>query len=474
MPSQPLRPSITIPHFPTQTAGSLSLHEYRKNLSQTPSPDHTGSLKKLKRKNGALNLNQTQPQIRTPGWTWDPASTSSATSSPPPLSPSYSLSAMSLLSSEKDFGREMEGEGFEAGIYSPEIAAFQEMSTEYAVRARTGGNVRNRDTFRRRIEEIPQIHEPAGQEQSNNCSNSETGTRMDDSNMISHDGASFQILNPRNSLRLARIVSYIEDMDCPLDSTEARRDSCSIRDGEKGAIAEESSRDSSPTLQGDDEINPDDASQPNDTDLFDLLSHPSINKPSTENDPGDEETQKAHREIIGEMPNTPIPSISERLSISQYQYCHSHSASAPTLSLSKPYELPRHRKTNTEAGSPTKAHLDSGYQTEQVSPIYNKHGDFSTTMFFNHDDLDYSPHRDIFGSTPGLSSGYGVSMQDFHFWDQVEVGNMPDFVVKKEAGRWRWTKRTSKGVMPFTKERGGKRDSLLRPLRRLRDAVRAW
>lgn len=45
-------------------------------------------------------------------------STSSATSSPPPLSPSYSLSALSMLSSERDFGREMEGEGLEAGVYS--------------------------------------------------------------------------------------------------------------------------------------------------------------------------------------------------------------------------------------------------------------------------------------------------------------------------------------------------------------------
>ena len=300
------------------------------------------------------------------------------------------------------------------------------------------------------------------------------GTGMEDSNVISHDGASFQILNPRNSLRLARIVSYIEDMDYPVDLTEARRDSCSIRGGEKDTIAEESSGYSSPTLHGDDDMNPDDASQPNHTDLFDLISHPSINKASTENNPGDEETQKAHKDIIGERPNTPIPSISERLSISEYQYSHSHSASAPTLSLSNPYELPRHRKTNTEIGSPTKPHLDSGYHTQQVSPVCNEHGSFPMGMFYNNGyNSNYSPHRDIFGSSLGLPSTYGASMQDFHFWDQVEAGTTPDYVVTKDAGRWRWTQRMSKGNTSFTKEKGGKRDSFLRPLRRLRDAVRA-
>lgn len=159
MPSQSFVPSITIPH--SQTTGALSLHDYRRNLNQTPSPDEIGNLKKLKRKHGALNLNQTQPDIRAPGWAWDPVSASSAASSPPPLSPSYSMSAMSMLSSERDLGRELEGEGFETGTYSefgwvkgwereddtneypgPELAAFQEKSTEYAVRARTGGSWR--------------------------------------------------------------------------------------------------------------------------------------------------------------------------------------------------------------------------------------------------------------------------------------------------------------------------------------------
>ena len=49
--------------------------------------------KKLKRKNGASNLNQ------------QPASSVSATSSPPPLSPSYSMSVMSQRS-EQDPDRE--------------------------------------------------------------------------------------------------------------------------------------------------------------------------------------------------------------------------------------------------------------------------------------------------------------------------------------------------------------------------------
>lgn len=89
----------SIPRIQPQP-GTLSLHTYRQHLSQsdsppTPSLDMSGT-KKLKRKHGALNLNQTPTH---------PLS-SSAASSPPPLSPSYSPSAVSQRS-------EREAEGLE-------------------------------------------------------------------------------------------------------------------------------------------------------------------------------------------------------------------------------------------------------------------------------------------------------------------------------------------------------------------------
>ena len=302
---------------------------------------------------------------------------------------------------------------------------------------------------------------------------------MDDPMTIDHDGVSFQILNPRNSLRLARIVSYIEDMDYPLDSDEVERESPFLRNGEMEGIPEEKSGSSSPTLQVEDGISPDDASQSKNVDLVDLPSHPSMcqiqpyDRPPTRSSPGDEASQNAHRDIIGDAPNTPIPSISERLSSPQCQYYHYHSASEPTLSRSQTYQT-GHKKTITDAGLSTNLYPDSGYQTKQVSPIYSEHGNFPADMFYNYSlNSNYSPHRDIFGPDLGIPSGYGASMQDFGSWDHVGEENMPN-VVKKGPGRSRLTKKAGNGSMLFMKEGGGRRVSLLRPWRKLRDAVKAF
>lgn len=82
-------PAMCQPAFP----GTLSLHHYRKQLSDGDSfvfESQEGHI--LKRKNAALHLNQT-PMY--PHHSAHPFSVSSAASSPPPLSPSYSPSAMS-------------------------------------------------------------------------------------------------------------------------------------------------------------------------------------------------------------------------------------------------------------------------------------------------------------------------------------------------------------------------------------------
>ena len=91
-----LTSDLTIPPTMGKSKRSLSLRNYR---SKSLFHGYHGLVtdgrrgKKLKRKNGASNLNQT------------PASSVSATSSPPPLSPSYSMSVMSQRS-EQDLDRE--------------------------------------------------------------------------------------------------------------------------------------------------------------------------------------------------------------------------------------------------------------------------------------------------------------------------------------------------------------------------------
>jgi hypothetical protein len=85
--------------------GNLSLHEYRKHLSQ-PAPPSPGADamagRRVRRKNGAANLTQQLASASASALAGSSVSVSSATSglslTPPPLSPSYSPSAMSLAS----------------------------------------------------------------------------------------------------------------------------------------------------------------------------------------------------------------------------------------------------------------------------------------------------------------------------------------------------------------------------------------
>lgn len=84
--------------------GALSLHDYRKSLSQ--SHERVGDLvdrgagRTLKRKPGALNLNLNKSTPALSSLSSYPVSVSSATSSPPPLSPSYSHSVVSQRSEQ--------------------------------------------------------------------------------------------------------------------------------------------------------------------------------------------------------------------------------------------------------------------------------------------------------------------------------------------------------------------------------------
>lgn len=85
--------------------GNLSLHEYRKHLSQPASPSPGADAmagRRVRRKNGAANLTQQPTSASASASAGSSVSVSSATSglssTPPPLSPSYSPSAMSLAS----------------------------------------------------------------------------------------------------------------------------------------------------------------------------------------------------------------------------------------------------------------------------------------------------------------------------------------------------------------------------------------
>lgn len=84
----------------TGITGSLSLHDYRKHLSQSPEciDDPVDRSKKtLKRKTANLNLNHPPALSSIPTY----AASLSSAPSPPPLSPSYSHSIVSQCSEQE-------------------------------------------------------------------------------------------------------------------------------------------------------------------------------------------------------------------------------------------------------------------------------------------------------------------------------------------------------------------------------------
>lgn len=87
------------PRLKSGITGSLSLHDYRKYLSQEGIDDPVDrSEKGLKRKTATSNLNRPLPLSAVPSCA---VSVSSAASSPPPLSPSCSHSIISQRSEQE-------------------------------------------------------------------------------------------------------------------------------------------------------------------------------------------------------------------------------------------------------------------------------------------------------------------------------------------------------------------------------------
>ncbi|KAJ6068554.1 hypothetical protein N7499_010441 [Penicillium canescens] len=172
--------------------GSLSLHDYRKLLSADP-VDHASG--KLKRKTAALHLNC--PSVLPP-------SSVSVASSPPPLSPSYSHSIISQRSEEPEIG---EAQPVHVQPQSPRVTVVSENGT------RVRPNNRKRlNTFREKLQKNARAQAEAKARARSQQSDSMLA-HTQAVPTVSHGGACFEILNPRKSLDLARIVSYIEDVD---------------------------------------------------------------------------------------------------------------------------------------------------------------------------------------------------------------------------------------------------------------------
>ncbi|OJJ40255.1 hypothetical protein ASPWEDRAFT_22452 [Aspergillus wentii DTO 134E9] len=257
-------------------AGSLSLHDYRKCLSQDDESIFYHGGKTLKRKNGAVNLQQDQTSSCL-----YPVSVSSSISNPPPLSPSYSLSVMSQRSEQ-----ELEGlDGFLLSSSGP-----TDIRTPIATL----------NTFRDRLGTPP--FEPSFPSHNKTRSDSVLFDLKQSKTTMCHQGALFEILNPRESLKLARIVSYIEDVDCAsFDSTDNHRNSRFSATTATTVLFDDPD---SPIIQLDGL-----ADIPAQDVYLDELDETNPLESTKTN----EVQQKAHLDLVGDLPYNPIPSISERL-----------------------------------------------------------------------------------------------------------------------------------------------------------------
>ncbi|KAF7715823.1 Uncharacterized protein PECH_005993 [Penicillium ucsense] len=223
----------------TGMTGMLSLHDYRKFLSQSAEcvndPVDPRVDKTLKRKNATSNLHLL-PQPHRRSLSFSAISTSSRASSPPPLSPSYSHS---IISYQSDFDYEVSQAS--AVLISPSQTPRVDLVSARLTRPRP--NRKRLNTFREKLQRNGQIPvRPRTQAQASNQTQTSThthprsqskspghvpsqslpsSTNLESSMLatsqavatVSHGGASFEILNPRKSLDVTRIVSFIEDVD---------------------------------------------------------------------------------------------------------------------------------------------------------------------------------------------------------------------------------------------------------------------
>ncbi|KAF7122024.1 hypothetical protein CNMCM5793_009579 [Aspergillus hiratsukae] len=307
-------PTLDSPSFPSAGfdaampkpgyRGALSLHHYRRFLSQDDgfiALDRNGG-KTLRRKNAALDLNKSQTSLTPPLCSF---SVSSAASSPPPLSPSYSPSPVSY--------RGENGAGLDESLLSF-ASTFSDITTSEQIFRQSPVHSRHQllETFRARLARFP---EPEPKEQA--FTPGHTKARSDSMLLelrcptatVEHQGTSFEILNPHESLKFARIVSYIEDVDN--SSITDERDSFNAQAQGQTVILEQ------------------------DEPVQVIHEHNHCIS--------DADEEKAHYELIGDLPYQPMPSISERLEGNETHIPQSHKWSSPsprpTTALSYESEL---------------------------------------------------------------------------------------------------------------------------------------
>ncbi|KAJ5659816.1 hypothetical protein N7507_006267 [Penicillium longicatenatum] len=191
--------------------GTLSLHDYRKQLAQAAEcidDPVDRSEKTLRRKTGTSNLNRPPENTTVP---YAVSTASSVASTPPPLSPSCSHSVLSVRSEQDEVS---ESSQLQSG--APTQGPRVSLVSEHLTRPRP--NRKRLNTFRQKLE-------ARGQAQNSPLSRPQKSDPMlaTTAATISHGGASFEILNPRKSLDFARIVSFIEDVDsCSIFSDQGR------------------------------------------------------------------------------------------------------------------------------------------------------------------------------------------------------------------------------------------------------------
>ncbi|KAJ5777729.1 hypothetical protein N7520_000975 [Penicillium odoratum] len=193
--------------------GTLSLHDYRKQLAQAAEcfdDPVDRSERTIRRKTGTSNLNSL-PEIATVPYAV--STSSSVTSTPPPLSPSCSQSILSLRSEQDEVSESGQLQVGALPAQGPRV----NLVSEHLTRPRP--NRKRLNTFREKLEARGQAqHSPLSRPQ-----NSDPMLATTQAATISHGGTSFEILNPRRSLDFARIVSFIEDVDsCSIFSDQIR------------------------------------------------------------------------------------------------------------------------------------------------------------------------------------------------------------------------------------------------------------
>ncbi|KAL4913787.1 hypothetical protein BDW62DRAFT_158046 [Aspergillus aurantiobrunneus] len=306
-------PSQSSPALPIEPLagypGALSLRNYHKSISHTTNAIDGQEGKTLRRKNAASNLNQTTAQMGTvcQDAYYHPFSASSATSSsPPPLSPSYSPSALS-----EQLPEALDGYGCSLSPLLDVSSIAGDKQSPYKLL----------DTSRDRLEKFPDPDTPDIVEfHGHNRARSDSvlfktrrARKPPATATVVHQGTSFEILNPHESLDFAHIVSYIEDVDSHSASNHQRD------------------------------------SYLNSSDSFNIIPE----DPSETSDEVCNVDEKAHNDLVGDSPHHPMPSISERLEEKDAESSYSPSVKPLSRPLSMVRPWTAHNETDLgEPGPP--------------------------------------------------------------------------------------------------------------------------